>query len=457
MVICLVAAACGNRNQSADAEIDAAPPAADACTELTCFQFDCAAKGLPTTSVSGTVFAPNGVLKLYGVNVYVPASDPGPLLRGVQCDRCGSLPGGSLTATVTDEDGHFTLEGVPATADVPIVIQVGKWRRQIVLPNVAACQDTALVAADTRLPRDKTEGDLPQIAITTGDADALECLVKKLGVADSEFTINTGPGAVHLYRGNGAKEFASGFTTGPTSFSPALAFWNSTDVLSTYDIVMLSCEGDQNISPGGAAASVNAKPQSSLLALHDYAGLGGRVFMSHWHNVWIGGNRNNPGDAGYGIAAWKSIITWAFAAAQDELTQLTVVDETVPKGTSFATWLQNVAATTTRGELTVSQPRYTAQSADPAKSERWVYVDPLRSTPTGKQSVQNVLFTTPIEEPSDNRCGKVVFSDMHVASGSSSKSNTPFPGGCSTGALTAQEKALAFIFFDISTCVGGLQ
>jgi hypothetical protein len=47
-----------------------------------------------------------------------------------------------------------------------------------------------------------------------------------------------------------------------------------------------------------------------------------------------------------------------------------------------------------------------------------------------------------------------VFSDMHVASGSSSSSATAFPGGCSSGDLTPQEKALAFMFFDISSCVG---
>ena len=179
----------GNNNDAGDG--DALPPA-DACTDLSCFQFDCGAKGLPPTSISGTVFAPNGTLKLYGVDVYVPMSDPGPLPDGVSCTTCATgLPGGSYVQTKTDENGHFTLENVPATANVPLVIQIGKWRRQLTIPNVAACQDLPLADTETRLPKDRTEGDLPRIAISTGSADAIECLIYRLGISPSEFTAPT--------------------------------------------------------------------------------------------------------------------------------------------------------------------------------------------------------------------------------------------------------------------------
>jgi hypothetical protein len=47
-----------------------------------------------------------------------------------------------------------------------------------------------------------------------------------------------------------------------------------------------------------------------------------------------------------------------------------------------------------------------------------------------------------------------VFSDMHVSGDSSSAPGKPYPTGCSTAALTPQEKALAFMFFDIASCVG---
>ncbi|MDB4953075.1 MAG: hypothetical protein JWO36_644 [Myxococcales bacterium] len=447
LAIVVVSLGCANHHHGAggDGGLGDGGLTSDACVGLRCYQVDCAAKNQPTTSLSGTVFAPNGTLPLYGVNVYVPAGDPGPLADGVQCDRCNAaLAGDPIAQTKTDEAGHFSLPNVPATSDVPIVIQVGKWRKRLTVPNVAACQDTALTPTDTRLPKDHTEGDLPKIAITTGNSDALECLVRKIGIADSEITTDSQSGRVHLFYGNGAAQFAPGFAGGTGAFSNATSLWGTVAKLSQYDVALFSCEGGQ--VPG-------TKPQSSMQAVHDYAGLGGRIFMSHWHNIWIGGESGVPS---HGLADWESIATWAYGAAQDEASQLTVVDETAPKGMSFATWLMNVGASTVRDHVTVNEPRYTCQANDPMKSERWVYVDPALSTPAGKVSVQDLLFTTPQDVPPEDRCGKVVFSDMHVSSGSTSAAGTPYPGGCSMTPLSAQEKALAFIFFDISSCVGSI-
>ena len=48
-----------------------------------------------------------------------------------------------------------------------------------------------------------------------------------------------------------------------------------------------------------------------------------------------------------------------------------------------------------------------------------------------------------------------MYTDLHVSAASpdSSHSTTPFPGGCVSTALTAQEKALIFMLFDLSSCV----
>ncbi len=416
-----------------------------ACVGLECDIVDCQGMGMPSTSVSGTVFAPNGTLPLYGVTVYVPNADPGPLIDGAVCDQCGDPPGLPVALATSDEAGNFVLTDVPAGDDIPLVIVTGKWRRQLTIPVVTACTDTALGTADTSLPSNAGEGDLPRIAISTGRADALDCLVRKLGIDDSEISTAAQAGRVHLYSnyaspGRGAGEFASGFAGGSGAFADSANLWDTADHLAPYDLVFLSCEGRQD---------PDSKPQSAMQALSDYADRGGRVFASHWQNIWIGGNEN---DSSHGIADWQAVADFNFGGNPDPDTLTATIDEVSnPKGTSFATWMVNVMGSVMRGFVVVNESRTTCSSVDTTKGERWVYLDP--ATSPNESSVMNFQFTTPQSLPAEQRCGKVVFSDMHVSADSQSDEDTPYPGDCSTGPLTPQEKALAFMFFDLASCV----
>jgi hypothetical protein len=415
----------------ADAPADDPPQPADACVGLECQVVPCEAQGRGTTSVSGTVYAPNGTLPLYGVTVYVPSSEPGPLPEDVQCTRCNDeLPGKAVTKTITDELGRFTLQRVPSGTDIPLVVTIGKWRRRLVLPTVTECTDNPVEPTLTRLPKNKTEGDLPKIAMVTGGCDALECLIRKLGIDDSEFTSDTGTGRIHLYYATGgANRLASGVTLNPASL-----LWGNLPKLKQYDIGLFSCE---------CSEYPDQKPQPMMNNIKAYADAGGRLFLSHYHNVWITGE-----NATHAPPVWPTIATCSVNTTTAGNDFIDTVNN--PKGTSFSLWMEYVMGSSIPGVIPIQEGKQTCSSIDNSKAERWIYFK------NGTQEFpQNFQFTTPNEMPSNARCGKVVFSDMHVASGSDSGSQ--FPTGCSTSAMTPQEKALAFMFFNIASCVGIIQ
>src|SRR5580658_8191060 len=134
---------------------------ADSCTGLACQVQNCASGGTAATTVSGTVYAPNGTLPLYDVQVFIPNAALAPFPKGVQCDQCGAPVSGSpITTGLSDPTGHFTLTGVPSGTNIPIVVQLGKWRRQTTIPTVNSCVENTLTDPNlTRLPRTQSEGN----------------------------------------------------------------------------------------------------------------------------------------------------------------------------------------------------------------------------------------------------------------------------------------------------------
>src|SRR5262249_24192933 len=109
-----------------------------------------------------------------------------------------------------------------------------------------------------------------------------------------------------------------------------------------------------------------------------------------------------------------------------------------------------VHGSTTRGEIFITDPKVTGVGVNANLAERLIYKD------ANPLTVQYLAFTTPVEQPAANHCGRVVFSDLHLSSGDASAHSLTFPSGCClsiTATMSPKELVLAFMVFDISSCV----
>ena len=392
--------------------------------------------GSSATTIAGTVYDPAGHNPLYGVVVYVPAATPSPFPSGATCSSCSSLyTGNPIAFAVTDADGHFTLAGAPDGADIPLVIQVGKWRRQLTIPTVAACATTQLPDPSLRLPRNQSEGDIPAIAISTGGADTLECMLRRIGLDASEY----GPGPsssarIHIYEG------AGGANTSPAAPESSKGLWSTTAQLAKYDVVLLSCEGDE---------TKNMNQQ----ALYDYAAAGGRVFASHYHYAWF-----NTGPFGAAnLATWKTGGN-SIGDLNAEIATTLPDGRAFPRGQAMKAWLGNVGALV-NGELAIQLARHNADvSLANAPSIPWITGDPQSKAPG---ATQYFSVDTPLGTAEAEACGRVVYSDLHVGGASGDygfdgehvPAGAVVPDGCIDGPLSSQESALEFMLFDLSACI----
>ena len=389
------------------------------------------------TTVSGVVYDPAGRVPLFNAVVYVPSkAELDPIASGASCDSC-TAPVPALTDALSDAAGKFVLEDVPAGANVPLVIQIGKWQRKTSIPNVVACQDNPLSDPElTRLPRTQSEGHIPRIGLSTGHSDALECLLRKIGIADSEFTTDAEAGRVNMFRGCVASD---GSSYPASKFAPALdngkTFPSTSELfasgkLADYDLLIFSCEGHK---------CTDLQTTENIAALEAYEDKGGRVFLDHVHYNWL-----NHSDGPIQSAA-------EFSSGSDPMSPLpTQIDMSFSKGQSFAEWLLNVNASQKLGELDIVAAQNSCSKVDPTLAQSWIST----TNPVGNFYV---TINTPVGKsgmPLD-ACGRVVFTDLHVSGAvkDSSHDDTPFPGGCVSTEITPQEKALEFMLFDLSSCV----
>ena len=343
---------------------------------------DCSDKPIKTTSLTGKVYDPAGNNPLYHVFVYVANNPTDPDLKafplGVTCDVCGATAAGSpllsegdQAGTYTDVDGSFTLKNVPVGKGVTVVIQLGRWRRVFKLDIDTPCAANPVADKTLLMPSKQADGNIPLMAMVTGNADSLECVLRKMGIDRTEFTNPAGGGRVQFYLGSDKDGSTGKFGKKIDANTPMQAALfataaNKQPVIEGYDMTILACQG-----------SAPTESTADLTALRKYAASGGRVFSTHYNYSWL--KTNDADTAMKGKADnWSEVAVWHVDEQDRALSGTGKVDlMSNPKGTAFQGWLEAVNASTPIGSglVTVNEIRHDvdAISSTEGQVQQWLY------------------------------------------------------------------------------------
>jgi hypothetical protein len=463
------------------------PADSGTCVNFCTSQVTCPTPGQYTT-ITGTVFAPNGTLPLPGAVIYVPnASMTYPYgvtaftdgVAGGTCDTCnGTATGNPLINTTSAFDGTFTLQNVPAGVAFPLVIQMGRWRRVVTIPAVTKCTTVAEPAALTRLPQVQHEGgtldNIPLFALSTGYIDPLECVFRKIGIADGKGKFGTTTMEATQFSNPGGTGRIQFYQDKEAGGSPGARIDNTTPSITTliasqaqmekYDALLFAC-------PGGPTDKALAERTEVL----NYANEGGRVFATHFNYTWlynVANNNDTQCDSNFGTGTnacnysspWGTSLTWnpdAQAGTDTGLVSTTASSGIFDKwlGAAGVTALCNAAPnnncanppgpkTGAPDRVTLTDPRYDAFGPVDANAELFIS-EYMPGTPA---PVFHYAFNTPYAAA--KQCGRVIFSDFHVSGDSSAQDGTStFPSECTSTTFTSQEKILAFMLFNLTSCI----
>lgn len=449
------------------------------------------------TTVTGRVYDPAGKNPVYGAIVYIPdqpdslgtiSQGPGNL-----CGRCIQPDGNPLAGAVTGPDGSFQITQAPSGLRIPLVVQLGKWRRMTLIDTTNACGDNPVDRDSTRLPQSRSDGQkasIPRIAIAAGAGDRVQCLLRRMGVDASEFTNPDGPGSVNLYNQPSAVgadpsgRYDTSFNSG-AAFPDATTFWSDINQLGKYDLVVLACGGNPAATDPTRTVP-NPITDAAKAAMVKYLSSGGRVLGEHYHSAWIRSYPPKSGQTGSGvpsplgadIASWYPYLDLtdpASSAVAAGSTVVAAVDTSFAKGRDFASWLVAAGASSTLGSFPlkgdVKRTAIDELSSVPS-AQRWIY------QPTSTADLQGAAEFTHFmsfnltsggqlvdrrSTDSSNLCGRFVYTGLHVDSSDTSTHGSdladdatkalPFPTCCAAGDLNPQEKAIEFMLFDLSSCL----
>jgi hypothetical protein len=216
------------------------------------------------TILNGTVFAPNGTDPIPNIRVYAAIQiNPYP---ASYCDKCSAPIDPAYVSTKTAPDGTFSLnlDLIPESATIDFAIQIGRFRKHTILP-VTACQTQTPPAAARTLPGSSAAGDIPNIAVSSGNVDHLDAVLAAVGITQYD-----------CYEGRSSEPGTSTSTCqqkAGTNISQVIA---DAATLDTYHMAFLSCAPNAYsyfVGKYGNQAAMTQNTQSWVAS-------GGRLFVT---------------------------------------------------------------------------------------------------------------------------------------------------------------------------------
>ncbi|MFV8750843.1 hypothetical protein ACNOYE_09870 [Nannocystaceae bacterium ST9] len=238
---------------------------------------DCAGGDIDNAMLTGTVYAPNGVIPVAGALVYITNSAPEGIPDQVYCAECVELPCGT-DFVETEIDGTFSL-GANAGPGKYLVVQKGQFLR--VTPYDVPLGNTQLPEDMTELPGEWNPANglyIPKIAVADGSYDRLEDALGKMGLGDTmisnmEERLVPGTESFELWD-NGRNPTTDGFVSqgnlGQLVGDPTR--------LSDYHIIFVPCSSD------GYLGALN---QQGIDNVREWVAAGGRWYVADWANEWL--------------------------------------------------------------------------------------------------------------------------------------------------------------------------
>ncbi len=406
-----------------------------------------------TTTLTGTVYAPNGTDPIPNVRVYAAIQiNPYP---PNYCDKCSAPIDPAYVSTKSAADGTFTLDltGIPQMASIDFAIQIGRFRKHTTLP-INACTSTAVPKADETLPGNSKAGDIPKMAVSTGNADHLDSILTALGITEWDcYEGRANPNSA------GCTPLKNPTTKASYTIADVLTNTNAANgpAISTYNMAFLSC------APDAYGTFVTPKGQMFKDGTYTYPGQGyDQTTMSQNTASWVGGGgRLFVTDTAYDYVAqaFPGDITWQGAAGSPQPVDGANVGcapanpmyanaHAVPypvniDDPTLAAWLKVVGFSTSpsvpiQGFYQPWSAMSSLATTTTLIADGTMPVD-LSMSPYVCQSstMQDVPLTAQFDVPT---CGRVIFSSYHTYTGT----------GASANAANAQ--IMEYLIFGAAVC-----